>query len=139
MLEFIFFHQAPVKIFMEWLQSQNIQAETTQQDEAYTITMDENMPDDLYDAVEAKYTELLEYNEDIMKQEQGDELGYHMAGIAVHLSDGRVSYAEVDPKLMGRIISVVSPEEFSGLVDAIVTAVENPQEKTFCERQRESE
>jgi len=41
--------------------------------------------------------------------------------------------------LLNRIVSVISPEEFGVVVDAIADAVENPQPKTYCQRVREGE
>lgn len=137
MLEYIFFHEVPTKLFTDWLQAQGLNAETVQDNESHIISLDENMPDDLYKLIEQKYDELLEMNEEIMQQENADEEGYHMAGIAVHLSNGQVSYADIDPKLMGRVIGAITAEEFATIVDAIVTAVENPQEQTYCQRQQD--
>jgi hypothetical protein len=62
-----------------------------------------------------------------------------MAGITVQLKDGRVSYADIDPNLLGRVMDCITPEEFSTIVDAIATAVENPQDQTYCQRQRNQE
>lgn len=137
MLEYIFFHKTPTRLFTDWLQEQGIKTEITKDDESHTIAIDEDMPDELYKLIEQKYDDLLEMNEEIMNLEHADEEGYHMAGIAVHLRNGLVSYADVDPKLMGRVISAITAEEFATIVDAIVTAVENPQQQTYCRRQRE--
>ncbi|MDH5425165.1 MAG: hypothetical protein OEY29_09240 [Gammaproteobacteria bacterium] len=137
MLEYIFFHETPTQLFSDWLKSQGIEVEVVQDEESHIVFLDENIADDLYRLIEEKYDELLEMNEAILNQENAGQDGYHMAGIAVHLRTGQVSYADIDPKLMGRVISAISPEEFATIVDAIVTAVENPQEQTYCQRQRE--
>lgn len=137
MLEFIFFHKIPTDLFVEWLQQQGIDPEIQQEDETYTVIMAEEMEDDLYNSIEEKYELLFDMNEDIMKEEMGDEGDVHTANIAVTLRDGRVSYADVDPKLLGRVIGVITPEELSTIVKAIVDAVENPQEKTCCQLQAE--
>ena len=57
----------------------------------------------------------------------------------VTLKDGTISYADVDPKLLGRVMSAVSPEEFGEIVNAIANAVENPQPKAYCQRVREGD
>ncbi len=136
MLEFIYFHPVPAQLFLDWLRQQGVPAQSREEDESYLIEVPEDMGDELYDAIEEKYSTLLEMNEEIMNLEHADEAGYHMAGIAVHLHDGRVSYADIDPKLLGRVMETVTPKEFATIVDTIVTAVENPQEQTFCQRQR---
>lgn len=137
MLDFIFFHETPATLFESWLKEQNQMPVLQQEDEAFTVSVEEDLDDALYKRIEEKYETLLEMNEELMLEEHADEAGYHMAGVAVHLHDGRVSYADIDPKLMGRVVSAITPEEFATIVDAIVTAVENPQEQTYCERQRD--
>jgi len=140
MLEFVFFHPTPQQLFIDWLKGKKLQPEVHVEDEVYTVMLPEEIDDALYDAIEEKYEELLEMNEEIMITENADEEGYHhMAGISVQLKDGRTSYADIDPKRRGRGRACISPEAFATIVDAIVTAVENPQERTYCQRQREAE
>lgn len=136
MLEYIFFHPVPTQQFLDWLKEQGVPAQSRQDDESYIIEIPDDLNEELDQAIEAKYDVLLEMNEELLKEEHADEAGYHMAGISVQLKDGRVSYADIDPKLLGRVMACVTPEEFATIVDAIVTAVENPQEQTYCQRQR---
>lgn len=138
MFEFVFFHPVPQQMFIDWLKEKGLQPQGQVEDEVYTVLLaeDDDMDEDLYDAIEDKYDDLREMNEAIMREENADQVGYHMAGIAVQLSDGRTSYADVDPRLVARVMECVSPEEFTIIVDAIVTAVETPQELTYCQRQR---
>lgn len=139
MLEFIFFHQTPHSLFIEWLKEKGLQPECSFEDEIYQVYLPEDLDDALYDEIEQQYEIFMEMNEEIMQQEHSDEAGYHMAGIAVHLRDGNVSYADIDPKLLGKVMGAITPEEFATIVDAIVTAVENPQDSTFCQRKRDNE
>ena len=64
-----------------------------------------------------------------------DQQGYHMAGVVVTWKDGTVSYADIDPNLLGRVMGVISPEGLGEIVSAIADAVENPQPKACCQRQ----
>jgi hypothetical protein len=137
MLEFIFFHPTPSRMFVDWLRERGLDPECTREDEAETVLLPETMDEALYAQAEEEYDRLMTLNEELLRQEHGDDEGYHMAGIAVHLLDGRVSYADIDPELLGRVMGAVTPEEFSTIVDAIVTAVESPQERSYCERQRD--
>ena len=139
MLEFIFFHQTPHARFIEWLRQKGLEPESSVADEVYEVYLPEDLDDSLYDEVEEKYEVLMEMNEELLREENADAEGYHMAGIAVHLRDGNVSYADIDPKLLGRIMATISAEEFATIVEAIVTAVENPQDRTFCQRQRDDD
>ena len=138
MLEFIFFHPKPQQLFIDWLQEQNLTPESMMEDESYTVLLPEDLDDALYESIEEKYEVLMEMNEDIMKAENPENADYHMAGITVQLQDGRISYADVDPKLLGRVMECISPEEFATIVDAIATAVEKPQERSYCQRQRDA-
>ena len=136
MLEFIFFHETPHRLFVGWLKEKGLEPETSVEDESFQVFLPEDLDDALYDEIEEKYEVFMEMNEEILKEENADEAGYHMAGIAVHLRDGNVSYADIDPRLLGKVMGAITSEEFATIVDAIVTAVENPQDRTFCQRQR---
>jgi len=61
----------------------------------------------------------------------------HAAGVVLNLRSGETVYAEVDPGLLGRVMSVVTPAEFGAIVDAIVEAVEHPDRRGFCQRRRD--
>jgi len=139
MLEFIFFHKTPYGLFIEWLKEKGLEPESAEKDEAFEVYLPEDLDDELYNEIEEKYEGFMEMNEAILKQENAGELDYHMAGIAVHLRDGNVSYADIDPELLGRVMGAITPEEFAIMVDAIVTAVENPEDRTFCQRQRDKD
>ncbi len=131
MLEFIFFHEVPLNLFVAFLKEKDFKPVVQQAEETFTVAIPEEMDDELYDAIEEKYDVLFAMNEAL------DDSDVHIASITVTLQDGRLSYADVDPKVLGRIIGVVSSDELSDVVKAIVGAVENPQEKTSCQRQAE--
>ena len=139
MLEFIFFHKTPHGLFLDWLKEKGLDPEFSAEDEAYMVYLPEDLDDKLYDEIEVQYEVFMEMNEEILKQENTDEDGYHMAGIAVHLRDGNVSYADIEPMLLGRVMGAITPEEFAIIVDAIATAVENPQDRSYCQRQRDKD
>ena len=136
MLDYILFHEKPFKLFVDWLQSKGISPETEIDEDNYLIKIPEDLDDDLQDEVDEKYDALMDMNQQIVNDEEKEnQQGRHMAGIVVTLKDGTVSYADVDPVLLGRVISAISPEEFGEIVAAIADAVENPQAKAYCQRQ----
>lgn len=139
MFEYIFFHPVPAREFLDWLTAQGVAAQSRETEEGVVVEVPSDLDDALDQAVDAKYEALLERNEELLNEELGAEAGYHMAGISVQLKDGTVSYADVDAKLMGRLLGCVTAEEFATIVDAIVSAVENPQQQTYCQRQRNQE
>ena len=60
---------------------------------------------------------------------RGEQLA---AGVVVKLRNGDTVYAGVDPRLLGRIMEVLTPEEFGEVVNAIVDAVEHPDTRSLC-------
>lgn len=138
MLDYILFHEKPFQLFIDWLKENDIACETHIADENYEIKVSEDLDESLLDAIDEKYEELMDMNQDIINDEEKEtNAGYNMAGVIVTLKDGSISYADIDSELMARVISVISPEELSDIVTAIADAVENPQPKTFCQRMRE--
>ncbi|MES0328383.1 MAG: hypothetical protein ABUK13_09365 [Gammaproteobacteria bacterium] len=136
MLEYILFHEKPFQLFIDWLQAKGISPDTEIEDDNYLIKIPEDLDDDLLDEVDEKYDVLMDMNQQIVNDEEKENnQGYHMAGVVVTLNDGTISYADVDPELLGRVISAISPEEFGEIVAAIADAVENPQPKACCQRQ----
>lgn len=138
MLEYIFFHEKPYQIFMDWLKQKGVVAEGSISDEGYEITIPEDMDDELGDDIDEKYDQLLDYNQELIAEGKGarDE-DYQMSAVLIELKDGRTTYADIDAKLLGRIMGVLSPQEFSTVVEAIVEAVEDPQERSYCQRLRD--
>ncbi len=138
MLEYVFFHEKPFTLFVDWLKAQSLSPQVQIEEENYEVSLPDDMDDELTDAIEEKYDELMEMNRQISEaQDQQDQSNYSMAGIMVYLKDGKVSYADVKSDLLSRIMSAISPEEFGEVVEAIVDAVENPQTKSYCQRVRD--
>jgi hypothetical protein len=140
MLDYILFNEKPFDLFISWLKANNVSYETKIDEESYVIQVPENLEEDLLDAIDDKYEEFMDMNQDIVNEEEKQNHdGYNMAGIIVTLKDGTTSYADIDSDLLNKIVSVITPQEFGVVVDAIADAVENPQPKTYCQRMREGE
>ncbi|MDH5485336.1 MAG: hypothetical protein OEY43_08905 [Gammaproteobacteria bacterium] len=140
MLDYILFHEKPFKLFVAWLEAKGLAPETKIDDGNYEISLPEDTEDELLDEIDEYYDELMDMNQQLVDDEERENNdGYHMAGVLVTLKDGSASYADVDPRLLGRVMSVISPEEFGEIVNAIANAVENPQSKTYCQRSRDGE
>lgn len=135
MLEYILFHEKPFQLFIDWLQAKGISPETEIEADNYLIKIPEDLDDNLLDDVDEKYDALMDMNQQLVDDEEKEnQQGHHMAGIVVTLKNGTVSYADVDPKSLGRVINAISPEEFGEIVAAIADAVENPQPHAYCRR-----
>lgn len=133
MLEYIFFDERPWKLFISFLVEKGLQPESAKEDQGFMVSLPDDTADELMDAIEAYYDEMLEMNEALFMEEQGDE-DVHAAGVSVNLSDGRMVEASVDPKLLNRILEVLSTDELGQFITAIVDAVEKPDERPFCRR-----
>ena len=136
-LEFIFFHSEPYRLFKNFLQTN--QVELIQEDvdetnvEGYVVSIADDLDDDLSDQIEAYYDEMMTLNEQLVtKESTEDEMD--MVGLAVSLQDGLSVLASVEPEVLKRILTVVSSKELGQLVDAIVDAVENPDQQPLCKR-----
>jgi hypothetical protein len=133
MLEYIFFDERPWRRFIDYLESLQLEPQASSGDEGWLVGLPEDLDDELDEKIEAFYDRMLEMNESLVAEEEG-RAHVHTAGVNVTLGDGRVVQAAVDPKLMQRLLEAISPEELGELVNAVVDAVENPDERPFCQR-----
>lgn len=78
-------------------------------------------------------TSLLDRDENRIAVREG-EAHHQRAGVNVTLGNGRVVQAPIDPGLMRRLLAAVSPQELGEFIDAIVAAVENPDDRPLCQR-----
>ncbi|PLY17225.1 MAG: hypothetical protein C0631_01490 [Sedimenticola sp.] len=133
MLEYIFFHATPWEHFIDFLQARGLAHDAAQEEQGFMVRIPEETDDGLMDEIEAYYDRLLDMNEALfIAEEEGQQV--HTAGVSVNLSDGRSVQAAVDPKLLNRILESVSIDELGVFINAIVDAVENPDERPFCQR-----
>lgn len=140
MIEYVLFDEKPLRLFVDWLQQPRVPHEVhcDEDGDRFEIALPEDLDEALQDAVDEHDDLCMDMNQDMAEQQaRADNDGYHMAGVLVALKDRSVSYADVGPKLLGRVMSAISPAGFGEIVNAIVDAVENPQTQTYCQRMRE--
>lgn len=135
MLEYVFFHAQPFEQFVAYLRELDLQPETEVDEDCWEARLPEDLDDALSEKIEERYDQLMDLNQQLFDQEQDE--GYHSAGVVVNLANGETVYAQVDPALLGRIMSVLTPVEFGDVVNAIVDAIEQPDKRTLCQRMRE--
>ncbi|MCU7852612.1 MAG: hypothetical protein KZQ80_10400 [Candidatus Thiodiazotropha sp. (ex Monitilora ramsayi)] len=133
MLEYIFFDERPWRRFIDYLESLGLEPQSSSSDEGWLVALPEDLDDALDEKIELYYDQMLDLNESLVAEEEG-QAHVHTAGINVTLNDGRVVQAAVDPQLMQKLLEVVSPQELGDLVNTIADAVENPDERPFCQR-----
>lgn len=135
MLEYVFFHTQPFEQFVAYLHALGLQPETEIDEDCWEVRLPEDLDDALSKKVEERYEQLMDLNQQLFDQEQDE--GYHTAGVVLNLANGETVYAQVDPALLGKIMGVLTPVEFGDVVNAIVDAVEQPDERSFCQRMRD--
>ena len=134
MLEFIFFNQKTCALFEKYASSLGIEPIIETEDESYIVRLSEESDEVILEQLEDYYDELLDMDRELAEEEQGSTDDINSAGISVQLKDGRTVYASVSPELINRVMQNISTEELNILVCAIVDAVENPDERSLCQR-----
>jgi hypothetical protein len=133
MLEFVFFNAQTCGQFVDFLGNLGVGADLVDDDETFGVAIDEGLDEALLDKIELRYDELMVLDQSLFEQ-QADADGEHTAGVVLNLASGDTVYAQVDPFLLGRIMEVLTPEEFGSVVNAIVDAVEKPDRRPLCKR-----
>ena len=140
MLEYVFFDERPRDQFVNFLQEKAVELKLEEDEGLLKVWISEDLGDDLDEAIEDFYDDMMALNQQLYEDENNEaEVGYNAAGIVLELNTGENVYAQVNPELLGRIMTVVTPDEFNTVVNAIVEAVENPDARTPCQRIREGD
>jgi hypothetical protein len=138
MLEYVFFNAEPCERFLRFLEEKGLHPTVDERDIERIVTLpEEALDDDLADQIDIFYDEMFDLDQrlyDDSSAESPDD--YHASGVVVNINDGRAVYADVRPALLSKVMGAISAEELGELVDAIVKAVEDPDERTFCQRMR---
>ena len=140
MLEYVFFDERPYRGFLTFLRSRGIEPETGTREDGFDLaTFEVRLPEDLDDAlaveIEACYDRMMDMNQELFDQAAASGLdNQYAAGVVVNLRNGRTVYAQVDPRLLNKVLQVVTPADFGQIVDAIATAVEDPDSHSLCQK-----
>ena len=134
-IEYIFFHEKPFKLFVAFLEQQKLAPVTSSDDDSYEVSLPDNLDDSLSDDIENEYDRLFEMNQQLMEDTSRES----SAGVVVNLKDGTTTYADINPALLGKIMEVLTPQELGDVVNAIVDAIEGPDDRTLCERVRDKQ
>lgn len=105
-------------------------------EEATTVAISDDISDDLAERIEQWYEEETQAAEAELFREGGTDTMVS-AGVWVNLEDGRSSFAPIDPPVMSRILSVLTPDELGDFVDRIARAVEHPDDTPVCARRED--
>ncbi|MFW5954191.1 MAG: hypothetical protein ACOCSG_02700 [Guyparkeria sp.] len=105
-------------------------------EEATTIAIPDDTDEDLLEQIEEWYEEDTQAAEAELFA-SGEAETDVSAGVWVQLGDGGSTFAEMDPSVVSRILSVISADELAEFVSRIADAVENPDDTPICRRRRE--
>jgi len=133
MLEYIFFHQQSLEQFVMRLEQQSIPYQARDDDMGLVVAIADDLPDAITDPLDAYYDKLLEDAENL-SVEEGEAAENYTAGLNITLGDGRTTSVEVAPELLNRILGAISFAELNQLLEAIVSSVENPDNRPLCQR-----
>ena len=140
MIEYVFFHQQTLQRFVRFLFDEGVRSQTQEFSDRIEVGVADDLDDGLFERIDACYDDLMTDEADLTDAEQGSgPENYERAGITLNMKDGATVYADVDSQLLARVMSVISPQEFTLLVDAIVGAVEDREGSTYCQRLRGTE
>jgi hypothetical protein len=133
MLDFVFFDPRPRDLFAQFLEMRGVALTLSADDETFEVAIPEDTDEALLLEIERYYDEMMALNQSLFEAGNASA-GPHSAGVVLNLADGQTVYAQVDPVLLGRIMEVLTPQEFGSVVNAIVDAVEHPDPRPLCER-----
>lgn len=111
----------------------NTEFQKSIEEAGFTVSISDDCELDMIEKIEDYYDEMMDLNETLVSAEEG-HAEIKNAGISVNLSDGSVVLADVNPNLIYKLSTALSPEEIMELVNAIADAVENPDTRPLCKR-----
>jgi len=135
MIEYIFFHQKPCDLFGQFLEQLQIPFETNIEEtdvEGLLIALADDLDDEVSNKIESYYDELLEMDEALLVENPDDLID--QAGLAVTLNNGQSTFVSIDPDVLNRMLTAVSRDEIAAFIDAIVNAIETPDDRPLCKR-----
>lgn len=134
MLEFIFFHLDICKLFSRFVEQLGIQYEIKDDGETITVLVPDDLDDSRVEQLEDEYDRLLDLSREQTDRDEGESSeNYQKASLLITLNNGDKSYAHVDMDLINRVLRNISTAELNALVEAIVDAVEHPDERSYCQ------
>jgi hypothetical protein len=136
-LEYLFFTREIADQFIQSLKDKNL-CWKERKDSIHgniIIHIPEDDIGDHWDDVDDDYDKLAQ--EDQRQKELGinNEDDVSTAGIYIQLKNGKQTVAQVNPDVLGRILSVIDSDEFAEFVDIIAKSIEEPDDAPICKRQ----
>ena len=139
MLEFIFFHQKICKVFTDYLAELNITYRIENKDDNIIVAIADDLDDARLEQIEDEYDRLLDLSRQQTDSEESDNAEeFEKVSLKIALQNGDTSYAHVDMDMINRALQSISLAELNQLVESVVKAVENPDERSYCQILKDS-
>ncbi|HFC04171.1 MAG TPA: hypothetical protein ENJ55_00580 [Rhizobiales bacterium] len=140
MLEYVLFHQKPFDLFISFLKENGLKAITSENDGMYEIKISEDISPELSEKIEVEYDRLMALNHELFVAETPvSKDNYRMATVMITLKTGELTSAHISPDILGRVLEVIDEVELNEIITAVVDAVENPDDRTYCQKVRANE
>lgn len=134
MLEFVFFHQHISKLFTDFIAGLGIEHRVEDDEDTITVSVSEDVDDERVEQIEDEYDRLLDLSREQTDSEEGENRqNYQKASLLITLKSGDISYAHIDTDIINRVLRTISTDELNQLVEAIADAVENPDDRSYCQ------
>lgn len=134
MLEFIFFHHNISKLFTDFIAGLGMAYQVKDDAETITVSVSEDAEDELVEQIEDEYDRLLDLSRDQTDSEERESRdNYQKASLLITLNNGERSYAHVDTDMVNRMLQVISTAELNRFIETIADAVENPDDRSYCQ------
>ncbi len=139
MLEYVFFHKVLAVQFIKKANDYQIEALLIEEEPAWEVHLSEDIDEKIEQKLGAYYDILFDKDQDMYEEEHTeDENEYGAAAIELTLKNNQKVYAQTNQKIMAKVLSTLTFDELNTLVADIVFAVENPDERSICQRHRDS-
>lgn len=131
-MEYVFFDPALQSRFTSLLEQKSVSWEVRADAMGGTVVgISDALPDEVMDEIESCYDTLLDEQSELATQHEG-WVDKRLAGVQVHLPDGRERTVALSPNLANRLLAHFSAEEVAELVNAIAASLSQDFNGPIC-------
>ena len=132
MLEYVLFAPELRDRFMSWLDEYGIDYRTAAKGDELLVLIDEDIAEELLDAIDEQYDLLLDESMRLADAEDATPDALHMVGIQFQCRDGRIGQVRISPELANRLHRCLDMVELQAFVQSVVDAAQEPDDGPLC-------
>jgi hypothetical protein len=130
--EYIFFDEGLRDRFLQFAASHGLKGKVRVDGmEGYVVELPEDVGEDVEDALEAEYDNLMDEQQALV-EDADDDGARDLAGVAVELPDGTPCVVRLPAPIARRLFEHFAPDEIHQLVAAVAASVANPTTDPLC-------